>query len=83
MVIKQKIGNTNFFLLPQGERNDGETLRQCADRVLEEKCGKDIKAQIFGNAPCGFYKYKYPKAVRGDKNSTGAKVGEFIHFIII
>ncbi|XP_050293780.1 39S ribosomal protein L46, mitochondrial isoform X2 [Anthonomus grandis grandis] len=72
-VIKEKIGNKDMYVLPQAKREEGETLRQCADRVLQEKCGKDLKAHIFGNAPCGFYKYKYPKAVRSE-DSVGAKI---------
>jgi len=76
-VLKQELGDKSFYILPQGKRAEGETLRQCADRVLKEKCGQDIKARIFGNAPCGFYKYKYPKSLRSEA-SVGAKV--FIYF---
>lgn len=72
-VLNQKIGEKSFYILPQGKREEGETLRQCADRVLKEKCGQDLKVQVFGNAPCGFYKYKYPKSVRSE-DSVGAKV---------
>ncbi|XP_030756925.1 39S ribosomal protein L46, mitochondrial [Sitophilus oryzae] len=78
LVLKQKVGSQDFFILPQGEREDGETLRQCAERVLKEKCGSDIKAHIYGNIPCGFYKYLYPHDVRKERNSLGAKI--FIYF---
>ncbi|KAL1506809.1 hypothetical protein ABEB36_006100 [Hypothenemus hampei] len=76
-VLDQKIGDQSFYLLPQGKREEGETLRQCAERVVKEKCGNDIKVQIFGNAPCGFYKYKYPKPLRNE-DSVGAKI--FVYF---
>ncbi|XP_017784682.1 PREDICTED: 39S ribosomal protein L46, mitochondrial [Nicrophorus vespilloides] len=79
LLTQQKVGNDTFFLPPQGFRQDGETLRQTAERVLKESVGKDVQAQIYGNAPTGFYKYKYPKSVREvDGNSVGAKV--FIYF---
>ncbi|KAF7279866.1 mitochondrial ribosomal protein L46 [Rhynchophorus ferrugineus] len=74
LVVNQKLGNQNYFILPQGERQDGETLRQCAERVLKEKCGNNIKAQIYGNIPCGFYKYRYPKEIISKKGSIGAKI---------
>lgn len=32
-----------------------------------------MKAQIYSNAPAGFYKYKYPKEIRA-KGVEGAKV---------
>lgn len=76
LVTQTKIGDKNFYLLPQGMRNDGETLRQTADRVIKEQLGTELKTQIYGNAPIGFYKYKYPKEAQNA--SVGAKV--FIYF---
>lgn len=46
-------------------------------------CGPDIKVQFYGNAPCGFYKYRYPKAVRGESGSVGAKVNLNKHFALL
>ncbi|XP_066146836.1 large ribosomal subunit protein mL46 [Euwallacea fornicatus] len=77
LLVNQKVGEKSFYLLPQGKLNDGETLRQCAERIFKEKCGPNVKVQIFGNAPCGFYKYMYPKKIRNE-SSTGAKI--FIYF---
>jgi len=59
-------------LLPQGNINDDETLYQAAQRVIHELCGDKLQTHIYGNAPCGFYKYKYPMEIRKDK--IGAKV---------
>jgi large subunit ribosomal protein L46 len=72
LLLEQKIGDKNFALLPQGKRQDGETMRQTAERVLKEKCGSDLKVFFYGNAPSGFYKYKYPADQRSD--AVGAKI---------
>lgn len=37
------------------------------------RVGADLKATFLGNAPCGFYKYKYPKDIQKE-GSVGAKV---------
>ncbi|XP_044258159.1 39S ribosomal protein L46, mitochondrial [Tribolium madens] len=76
LVTKQKIGKDNFYLLPQALRQDGETLRQTAERIVKDTCGGNLKAMIYGNAPSAFYKYKYPSIAR--KDAVGAKV--FIYF---
>lgn len=67
-----KLGKDNLMLLPQGKWNEGETLRQTAERIVSEKCGSDIKVHFYGNAPIGFYRYKYPMPDR--KDTVGAKV---------
>ncbi|KAL3278451.1 hypothetical protein HHI36_013772 [Cryptolaemus montrouzieri] len=79
LLTNQKIGNKTYYLLPQGERQEGESLRQAAERILKDQCGDGLQALVYSNAPAGFYKYKYPKSVR-EKGSTGAKV--FHHSVI-
>ncbi|VVC40822.1 NUDIX hydrolase domain,NUDIX hydrolase domain-like,Ribosomal protein L46 [Cinara cedri] len=73
-VIKQKLGHDDFWILPQGLWTNGETLKETAERVLKESCGNHIRVRFYGNAPCGFYKYKYPKTKREQSNVEGAKI---------
>ncbi|XP_015927420.1 large ribosomal subunit protein mL46 isoform X2 [Parasteatoda tepidariorum] len=73
LVIKQKIGNDLRWILPQTVHQKGETLCETAVRAFNEICTNPVKLQIMGNAPVGFYKYKYPKAIRQD-GVCGAKV---------
>jgi len=72
LLVEQKLGDKKYLLLPQGKREDGETMRQTAERVLKATCGENMNVLFYGNAPCGFYKYKYPANKRTD--AVGAKV---------
>ncbi|XP_052008409.1 39S ribosomal protein L46, mitochondrial [Xyrauchen texanus] len=73
LLVKKDIGSQKLWLLPQIQWQTGETLRQTADRALASLPGADLKATVLGNAPCGFYKYKYPKDIQ-KKGNVGAKV---------
>lgn len=74
LLVEQKFGSDkrSYMVLPQGKREDGESLRQTAERVLKTACGDQLKPTFYGNAPVGFYKYKYPASAR--EESVGAKV---------
>ncbi|XP_059473751.1 large ribosomal subunit protein mL46 isoform X2 [Neocloeon triangulifer] len=74
LLTKHKLGSESVWLMPNSARKDGETMRQAADRALLEAVGPEFKSTILGNAPVGFYKYKYPKAVREQSGVEGAKV---------
>ncbi|GFY39602.1 39S ribosomal protein L46, mitochondrial [Trichonephila inaurata madagascariensis] len=73
LVIKQKLGNDYRWILPQAVHQNGETLRQTVEGVLHNICVDPVKVQFMGNAPVGYYKYKYPKAARAN-GICGAKV---------
>lgn len=72
LLIEQKLGEKSHLILPQDVWKEGETLRQTAERVVKEKCGESLDVMFLGNAPCGFFKYKYPAAQR--KDTVGAKI---------
>ncbi|XP_017134918.1 39S ribosomal protein L46, mitochondrial [Drosophila miranda] len=72
LLVQQKLGQQQHMILPQGKRQDGESMRQTAERVLREQCGDDLQVLFYGNAPVGFHKYKYPSNQRAE--SVGAKV---------
>ena len=79
-----------FWDLPWTIRKDGESMRLAAERALTESCGEHLQlnvttflvhlinfysqAQILGNAPGSFYKYKYPKHYSEKSGAKGAKV---------
>lgn len=71
LVCSEKIGKHETFLLPQAKWIEGESLRQTAERIVQEKFGSELKVQFYGQAPCGFYKYKYKPSEKTD--AVGAK----------
>lgn len=74
LLMEQQLANDKLFLLPQGKVIDGETLNEAAKRIISELCGDQLQTTLYGNAPCGFYKYKYPTARRDEIGSIGAKL---------
>uniref|UniRef100_A0A182SXB7 Large ribosomal subunit protein mL46 n=1 Tax=Anopheles maculatus TaxID=74869 RepID=A0A182SXB7_9DIPT len=72
LLIEQKLGTKSHYLLPQGLHKKGESMRQTAERTLKEYCGDNLQVTFYGNAPVGFYKYKYP--ANAQTEATGAKV---------
>ncbi|TGZ53104.1 large ribosomal subunit protein mL46 [Temnothorax longispinosus] len=77
LLVQQKVGDLHYWIPPQDIRKEGETMRQTAERILQETCGATIKVKFYGNAPIGFYKYKYPKKLC-EQGSYGAKIFYFL-----
>lgn len=73
-ITKENIGNNEQWVFPQDKLQEQESLRQAAERIIKEKYGRKTKVKFYGNAPCGYYKYKYPKPVRENTEAVGAKI---------
>ncbi|XP_006885295.1 PREDICTED: 39S ribosomal protein L46, mitochondrial [Elephantulus edwardii] len=73
LLVKEKLGDQDIWMLPQTEWQPGETLRGTAERVLATLSENNIEAKFLGNAPCGHYKFKFPQAMRTESD-LGAKV---------
>ncbi|KAM8780894.1 large ribosomal subunit protein mL46 isoform 2-T2 [Rhynchonycteris naso] len=73
LLVREKLGDQDVWMLPQTEWQPGETLRRTAERTLATLSENNMEAKFLGNAPCGHYKFKFPQAVRTE-SSLGAKV---------
>ncbi|XP_069321843.1 large ribosomal subunit protein mL46 [Eulemur rufifrons] len=73
LLVKEKLGDQDVWMLPQTEWQPGETLRGTAERTLATLSENNMEAKFLGNAPCGHYKFKFPQAMRTESN-LGAKV---------
>lgn len=73
LLVREKLGDQDIWMLPQSDWQPGETLRQTAERTLATLSENNMEAKFLGNAPCGHYKFKFPQAMRTE-TSLGAKV---------
>ncbi|XP_010619340.1 39S ribosomal protein L46, mitochondrial isoform X2 [Fukomys damarensis] len=73
LLVREKLGDEDVWLLPQTEWQPGETLRDTAERTLGALSENNMEAKFLGNAPCGHYKFKFPQAMRTESN-LGAKI---------
>ena len=71
LAVHQKLGQEYKWVVPHMKREEGQNLRETAESALQTFCPQ-VQARILGNAPWGFYKYKYPRDNR--EPTVGAKV---------
>ncbi len=74
LVVKQKFHNLWLWDLPAASWSEGETLRETAEKAVRECCGEELRVQVMGNAPCGFYQYVLPSKVREQTGYRGCKM---------
>ena len=70
LVLKQR----ESWTLPMTPNQEGESLRQTAERALRIHCGDKLESQVLGNAPFAHFKLKYSKKYQEHTGSRGEKV---------
>ena len=73
LVVENKEQEKSSWILPQAQRQDGETLRQTAERaLLQQVAGVTVK--FLDNAPWGVHTIKYYQMLRKKIGVQGAKI---------
>ncbi|KAK6746938.1 hypothetical protein RB195_000281 [Necator americanus] len=83
LIVRQRMGQANYespWILPQTKHLPGESLRETAERCLNE-IASGVKASIYGNAPFAVFSHKYPKPLKNRLESEGAKIF-FYHAVL-
>ncbi|GFR66542.1 39S ribosomal protein L46, mitochondrial [Elysia marginata] len=75
LLVKQNIAGREHWVLPQATWEEGETLRQTAERALSSVCG-DVRANVLGNAPCAVAKYEPPTDAEEQPIKINMKTGQ-------
>ena len=77
LLTKYSLGKDVFWDLPNIKHEEGESLRDTAERAVLYSIGEHCKVTILGNAPWSYYKFKYPKHYQQSTDRAGAKVWIF------
>lgn len=71
LIVKQRLGKSSTWVLPQVSHQEDESMRQTAERALHQACGDKLTCTFMGNAPCGYLSYKLPP---GSESAYGVKL---------
>ncbi|XP_033744841.1 39S ribosomal protein L46, mitochondrial-like [Pecten maximus] len=74
LVVKQRLGEFEQWILPQGDHLMEESMRETAERTLGQISGVNIQSMFLGNAPCGFYRHRFSKTFREKLSADGQKI---------
>ena len=77
LMAKNKLGTDEFWDLPTMKHQEGETLRDTAERAVIRNLGQHPDVTILGNSPWSFYKVKYPRHYQESTQRKGAKIWIF------
>ena len=77
LMARYKLGKDEFWDLPNIRHQEGESLREAAERAVIRNLGPHPDVSILGNAPWSFYKVKYPKHFQDSAQREGAKIWIF------
>jgi len=72
--IVKKRRKAHQWYIPAAEHIKGETLKETAERAVEESIGESVTIQYYGNAPSGYTSFEYSDEDKKELNAFGAKV---------
>lgn len=81
-VVKSHFGKDEHWVFPQQLHQPGESLRNTAERILENHFPSklqngnkySVNVKFLGNAPSCYYSYRYPSDIAEEKQKLGLKM---------
>src|SRR5699024_8987100 len=75
LLQKITLGSASHWLLPQERFSTSDrSLRETAERILAQLIPSKPTVKFLGNAPAGYYWYRYPKTLTAESGILGARV---------
>uniref|UniRef100_A0A915I897 Uncharacterized protein n=1 Tax=Romanomermis culicivorax TaxID=13658 RepID=A0A915I897_ROMCU len=76
-IAKLNLSQNPAWWLPFAIVKPQENLRQAAERALKELVNDKKHFTFYGNAPVGYYKWRFPKPIQKSTSFDGLKVCSF------